>query len=188
MAICQNIGCIHFPVKTFWVTDILSLESTTMVVYIRKHQIDVPYIKRGSIYLTMVVSVLLYNNEISLHTNCRVCTYRSVVCIWPWLSISGLRKPQTFGPVWAALLWQRRATLLSFLFLDMLQFYNPAECYNESHHDLKLLFWQKFLSKPSQTFCELIVNINNTFDSAKTEVLWLHTLDHDRLVWTNGQN
>ena len=61
-------------------------------------------------------------------------------------------------------------------------FYNPAECYNESHHDLKLLFWQKFLSKPSQTSCELIVNINNTFDSAKTEVLWLHTLDHDRVV------
>ena len=61
-------------------------------------------------------------------------------------------------------------------------FYNPAECYNESHQDLKLLFWQKFLSKPSQTSCELIVNINNTFDSAKTEVLWLHTLDHDRVV------
>ena len=46
--------------------------------------------------------------------------------------------------------------------------------------DFKLLSSHKFLSKPCQTFFQLF--FNNTFDSAKAEVLWLHTLDHDRVV------
>ena len=61
--------------------------------------------------------------------------------------------------------------------LDMLHFfYNPAKCNNQSRHD--------FLAQASeQTKSDLFqLFFNNTFDSAKAEVLWLHTLDHDRVV------
>ena len=117
-----------------------------------------------------------------------VSDYGSAVCIWPWLSISGLRKPNLRPSLSSPPVTTQGNPLELVVFRHVTFFYNPAECYNESHHDLKLLFWQKFLSKPSQTFCELIVNINNTFDSAKAEVLWLHTLDHDRDVWTNERS